>query len=183
MEQEEQKESSRAKKEKSVFGEVFESVAIAIILAVVIRLFLIEPFGVISGSMEPTLMVNDRMLVSKVNYYVQEPKRGDIVLFKYPLDKKRNFVKRLIAVGGETVAAKNSKLYVNGQQVPEEYLPRGLKFADFGPVVVPADSYFMMGDNRNNSSDSREWGFVPKDLVVGKAIVIYWPLERIRLTR
>lgn len=183
MEQVEQKESSRQDKKRSLFGEVFESIAIAIILAVVIRLFLIEPFGVISGSMEPTLSVNDRMLVSKVSYYIQEPKRGDIVLFKYPLDRKRNFVKRLIATEGETVAVRNSRLYINGQQVPEDYLPRGLKFRDYGPVVVPPDSYFMMGDNRNNSSDSREWGFVHKDLVVGKAVVIYWPLDRIRLAR
>jgi signal peptidase I len=86
-------------------------------------------------------------------------------------------------VGGETVAIKNSRLYINGQPVPEDYLPQGLRFADYGPKEVPAGSYFMLGDNRNNSDDSRVWGFLPKELIVGKAIVIYWPLGRAGVVR
>lgn len=183
MEHEAQKESSQVANKKSLFREVVESVTIAVVLAVLFRLFLIEPFGVISGSMEPNLMVNDRMLVSKVNYYFQEPKRGDIVLFKYPMDKKRNFVKRLIAVGGETVAIQGGRLYIDGKLVKEDYLPPGIANRDFGPVEVPQGTYFMLGDNRGNSSDSREWGFVNRDLVVGKAVVIYWPLDRFSLAR
>lgn len=181
MEQEGQKEVSPKAGKRSVFGEVFESVAIAVLLAVLIRLFILEPFYIPSGSMEPTLKEHDRIIVSKLNYRFQDPQRGDIVVFKYPKDPKRNFVKRLIAVGGETVAIKNSRLYINGQQVPENYLPRGLRFADYGPVQVPRGSYFMMGDNRNNSDDSRVWGFLPENLIVGKAIVIYWPPDRIGL--
>ena len=183
MEQEGQKEVPLKAGKRSIFGEVFESVAIAVLLAVLIRLFILEPFYIPSGSMEPTLKEHDRIIVSKLNYRFQEPQRGDIVVFKYPKDPKRNFVKRLIAVGGETVAIKNSRLYINGQQVPENYLPRGLRFADYGPVQVPRGSYFMMGDNRNNSDDSRVWGFLPENLIVGKAIVIYWPPDRIGLAR
>lgn len=180
MEQESRKEALPKNRKRSLFGEMFESVAIAVLLAVVIRLFVLEPFYIPSGSMEPTLQERDRIIVSKMNYYFQEPKRGDIVVFKYPKDPKRNFVKRLIAKGGETVAIKDSRLYINGQQVPEDYLPPGLRIADFGPVAVPEGSYFMMGDNRNNSDDSRVWGFLPEKLIVGKAILIYWPPERIK---
>ncbi|MDD3652826.1 MAG: signal peptidase I [Desulfotomaculaceae bacterium] len=158
--------------------EILESVAIAVVLAVIIRLFVIEPFYIPSGSMEPTLKENDRIIVSKLNYHFKEPKRGDVIVFKYPLDPKRNFVKRLIAVGGETVVIRNSQLYINNQLVTEEYLPQGLRFDDFGPEKVPAGTYFMMGDNRNNSDDSRVWGFLPEDLIVGKAVVIYWPPGR-----
>ena len=155
---------------------------VAIILAVLIRLFVVEPFYIPSGSMEPTLKEHDRIIVSKLNYRFQDPKRGDIIVFKYPVDPKRNFVKRLIATGGETVQIKNSKLYIDDRPEPEDYLPRGLRFKDFGPVKVPPGSYFMMGDNRNNSEDSRVWGFLPKDLIVGKALVIYWPPARVHLT-
>lgn len=182
MENANQNEPAQKERKRSLFGEAFESVAIAVILAVIIRLFILEPFYIPSGSMEPTLLVNDRIIVSKLNYHLQEPKRGDIVVFKYPLDTKRNFVKRLIAVGGETVALKDSRLYINGQMVPENYLPPGLRIPDYGPVTVPQGSYFMLGDNRNNSDDSRVWGFLPKNLIVGKALVLYWPPNRIGLT-
>lgn len=183
MEQEDRQNSSLKTKKRSLFGEVFESVAIAVLLAVVIRLFVLEPFYIPSGSMEPTLKENDRIIVSKLNYRFQEPRRGDIVVFKFPKDTKRNFVKRLIAVGGETVAIKNSRLYINGEPVPENYLPPGLRFKDFGPVEVPPDYYFMLGDNRNNSDDSRAWGFLSENLIVGKAVVIYWPPDRFGTAR
>lgn len=172
-----------AKKKRPVFVEIIESVAIAVLLAVVIRYFIFEPFYIPSGSMEPTLQENDRIIVSKFNYYFQETKRGDIIVFKYPRDTKRNFVKRVIAVGGETMAVKSSRLYINGQPVAEDYLPPGLRFSDFGPVEVPAGYYFMMGDNRNNSDDSRVWGLLPENLIVGKALVLYWPPGRIGAVR
>lgn len=178
-----QKEAPRETKKRSLFSEALESVVIAVLLAVVIRLFILEPFYIPSGSMEPTLKENDRIIVSKLNYHFQEPRRGDIVVFKYPMDPKRSFVKRLIAVGGETVAIRNSRLYINGQPVPEEYLPPGLRInSDYGPVEVPKGSYFMLGDNRNNSDDSRVWGFLPENLIIGKALIIYWPPGRLGLT-
>jgi len=176
--------SSPEKGNRPFYREIIESVAIAVLLAVVIRLFILEPFYIPSGSMEPALRENDRIIVSKLNYHFQEPKRGDVVVFKYPLDPKRNFVKRLIAVGGETVAVKNSVLYINGQPVPEDYLPKGLRINEnYGPVEVPNGSYFMMGDNRNNSDDSRKWGFLPEELIVGKAVVLYWPPGRAGVVR
>lgn len=178
MQRESNQEVATGNRNRPFFRELIESVAIAVILAVIIRLFVLEPFYIPSGSMEPTLQEFDRIIVSKLHYHFQAPKRGDIIVFKYPLDPKRNFVKRLIAVGGETVALKNSRLYINGQPVPEDYLPAGLRFADFGPREVPEGSYFMMGDNRNNSDDSRVWGFLPEELVVGKAVLIYWPPGR-----
>lgn len=170
-------------KNSSFFKEITESIVIAVLLAVLIRLFILEPFYIPSGSMEPTLKEGDRIIVSKLNYHFQDPARGDVVVFKYPRDQKRNFVKRLIATGGETVALKSSRLYINGQAVPEDYLPAGLRFNDYGPREVPQDNYLMLGDNRNNSDDSRVWGFLPRDLMIGKAVLIYWPLDRIRIIK
>lgn len=166
---------------KSAFYEIMESIIVAVLLAVVIRLFIIQPFYIPSGSMQPTLQVGDRIIVSKFTYRFWPPQRGDVVVFKYPLDPSRDFVKRLIAFGGETVALKDSKLYINNQQVLENYLPAGLYFNDFGPVRVPPGHYLALGDNRNNSDDSRVWGPLPKEYMIGKAILIYWPPQRIGL--
>ncbi|MDQ0287585.1 signal peptidase I [Desulfofundulus luciae] len=166
---------------KSTFGEIIESVVVAVLLAAVIRLFILAPFYIPSGSMEPTLQVGDRIIVSKLAYRFGEPRRGDIVVFKYPLDPSRDFVKRLIGLPGETVALRNNHLYINGRLVAEDYLPQDIHFADFGPVQVPPGYYLMLGDNRNNSDDSRVWGFLPRQNIVGKAILVYWPLERIGL--
>ena len=101
-----------------------------------------------------------------------------IVVFKYPLEPNKDYVKRLIGLPGDKVQIKDIKLYVNDDLIKEPYLPEDLEFEDFGPIEVPDDGYFMMGDNRNNSSDSRVWGFVEEDLVIGKAQAIYWPLSR-----
>jgi signal peptidase I len=167
-----------AGKRNSLLVEIVQSLAVAVVLAFIIHTFVMQNFRIPSASMEPTLQIQDYIFAGKLNYRFQEPKRGDIVVFKYPKDTKRYFVKRLIATGGETVAIRNSQLFINGRQVAEDYLPRGLRFSDFGPVEVPAGNYFMMGDNRNNSSDSREWGYVPRELIVGKEIFIYWPPAR-----
>jgi len=178
----EQMGSGRAPAKKSPLREILESLIIAVVLAVLIRMFVLQPFYIPSGSMEPTLMINDRIIVSKISYRLHQPERGDIVVFKYPLDTKRDFVKRLIAKSGETVEVRDSKLYINNELVPEKYLPEGLVIkGDYGPEQVPEGSYFMMGDNRNNSDDSRIWGFLPKDLVIGKAVVVYWPFQHIRI--
>ena len=177
MEQKDQKGESS--KRNSLFIEIIQSLAVAVVLALLIHTFVMQNFRIPSASMEPTLQIQDYIFASKLSYRFQEPKRGDIVVFKYPRDTTRYFVKRLIAVGGETVAFRNSQLYINGTLVPEDYLPAGLRTPDYGPVEVPEGNYFMMGDNRNNSSDSREWGFVPRNLIVGKEIFIYWPPQRI----
>ena len=181
MDQPEHKQQIRAKKKKSAFMEIIESVAIAVFLAVIIRMFVFQPFVIPSGSMEPTIQIGDRVMVSKFAYRFGEPSRGDVVVFKPPFDPSRVFIKRLIGTGGNTLEIRDSKLYINGKVVPEKYLPQDMRFQDFGPVQVSAGSYFMMGDNRNNSDDSRVWGDLPKKNIIGKAVMIYWPINHIRL--
>ncbi len=164
-----------------LFGEALESVAIAVILAVIIRVFLFQPFYIPSGSMEPTLTKGDRIIVNKFLYRLKEPQRGDIIVFKYPVNPERDFIKRVIGLPGETIQIKESRVYIDGAPIKQSFLPEDLRYGDFGPVSIPEDSYFMMGDNRNNSEDSRVWGTLPRKNIVGKAMVIYWPLERIRV--
>lgn len=159
--------------------DILESVAIAVVLAVIIKVFLFQNFVIPSGSMEPTLFKGDMLYVSKISYRFSEPVRGDIVVFKYPLDPKRDFVKRIMGMPGETLEIKNSVVHINGQPVSEPFLRKGLKSPDFGPVKINEGQYFMMGDNRDNSSDSRVWGTVPRKNFVGKAVFIYWPPGRI----
>jgi len=159
--------------------ELLESIVIAVILALIIRAFLFQFFWIPSRSMEPTLLIDDRIIVTRFSYWFSEPQRGDVVVFKYPLDTKKDYVKRLIGLPGEKIKIVDSKLYINDNLVEEPYLPKGLEFGDFGPIQVPPDHYFMMGDNRNNSSDSRVWGFVSDDLLIGKSQFIYWPLDRV----
>ncbi len=173
----------RDKRRKSAFVEILESVVIAVILASLIRIFIFSPFYIPSGSMEPTLQIGDRIIVSKLNYHFTEPARGDVMVFRFPLDPDRDFVKRVIAVGGQTVSFRDSQLYIDGTPVEENYLPDDLRFPDFGPVKVPEDNYFMMGDNRNNSDDSRRWGPLPEEYVIGEAVVVYWPPGRIGLLK
>lgn len=170
---------SSEKEQQFFYKDILEAVVLAVVLAIVLRLFILEPFYIPSGSMEPTLFENDRIIVSKLNYRFTEPQRGDVIVFKYPLDTSKNYVKRLIALGGETVEIQDSVIYVDGSPISEDYLPAGLRFANYGPFEVPADTYFMMGDNRNNSSDSREWGIVVEDLIIGKAVLLYWPPGRV----
>ncbi|WP_031515357.1 signal peptidase I [Desulfofalx alkaliphila] len=177
-------ESNKEQKNKfSILRETIESIAIAVVLAIIIRMFIFEPFYIPSGSMEPTLMVNDRIIVSKVSYYFSEPQRGDVIVFKYPKDTSRNFVKRVIGMPGEVIEMRDNVLYVDGQGMPEEYLPAGVSYPDYGPVDVPEGYYFMLGDNRNNSEDSRYWGLLPEELITGKSVAIYWPLDRLGLIK
>ncbi len=170
----------KERKKKPLYREILESIVIAVILALIIRTFAFEPFYIPSGSMEPTLQINDEILVNKFGHHIWEFQRGDILVFKYPENPEIDYVKRLIGLPGEKVELKDSKLYINDQEVAEDYLPEGLKFDDYGPVEVPEGHYLMLGDNRNNSEDSRYWGCLPEDNVIGKAMFIFWPLDRIR---
>jgi len=160
------------------FKEFVKSLLVAVVLTVVLRHFFIAPFYIPSGSMEPTLQIGDHILVNRLDAYLGDFHRGDIIVFRYPLNPRVDFVKRLIAFGGETVALRNSRLYVDGRLIPEKYLSPGTVYADFGPVKVPPGDYFVLGDNRNNSDDSRVWGFLPEKDVIGKVILIYWPPGR-----
>ena len=165
-------------KQKSSLREMIEVIVTALVLAFLIKTFIVGNFWIPSESMVPTIEVNDKVIVTNFSYWFEEPERGDVIVFKYPLDTKKDYIKRCIGLPGETIEFRDSKLYVNGQLVAEPYLPEGLVFEDYGPIEVPEGQYFMCGDNRNHSSDSRVWGFVEKRLIIGKAQVIYWPFDR-----
>ncbi len=178
---------SSSESRKSAQRENIESIIWAVVIALVIRTFIIAPFKIPSGSMRMTLVEGDRILVSKFVYRFREPQRGEIVVFKFPGDPKRPFIKRLAAVGGDHVEIRDGQVLVNGK--PEEsdvmqhtyYYNQG-QYAQPGQSTdVPAKSFFMLGDNSGSSHDSRFWGFVPKKLIIGKAVCIFWPPNRIRL--
>ncbi|QGP93055.1 Signal peptidase I S [Neomoorella glycerini] len=168
----------------SAWWDLLQSLVIAAVLALIIRSFLFTPFYIPSPSMEPTLYPGDRIIVNRLAYRLGEPQRGDVVVFRYPLDPSRDYIKRVVAVGGDTVEARNNVLYINGQPQPmASYLPPGIVYSDFGPIKVPPNSYFMLGDNRNNSADSRVWGTLDRKLIIGKAVLVFWPLNHIGLIR
>ncbi|MGO0122313.1 signal peptidase I [Desulfothermobacter acidiphilus] len=168
-----------AEGQKSYWQEILESLVIAVVLAVVIRAFIIQPFYIPSGSMIPTLEQGDRILVAKFAYWFTTPQRGDIIVFHYPLNPKKDYIKRVIGVGGDVVELRNNHLYINGHLTPEPYLPPGTTFPNYGPVKVPPGCYFVLGDNRMNSEDSRVWGMLEGHYIIGKAFFRYWPLNRI----
>ena len=182
-------------KTKSKAKEYIESIIIAILIAVFIRTFIICAYKIPSRSMVQTLLVGDHILVNKFLYGVKipflrktiisvsEPQRGDIVVFIYPKDQSKDFIKRVIGVGGDTIEIKNKKIFINGKEYSDSYgiysdntiYPATMQPRDnFGPVTVPKNSIFVMGDNRDESLDSRFWGFVNLKDVEGKAFIIYW---------
>ena len=188
---------------KSVVREYFETIVIAVVLALFMRTFVVQAFKIPTGSMEPNLLVGDHLLVNKFVFAptlssaeravlpMTDIRRGDIVVFKYPEDPERDFIKRVIGLSGETIELKDRQIRVNGRAIQEpyaHYLPRPAGSAGgevttgdvrerYGPVVVPAGSVFVMGDNRDNSQDSRYWGFLPKENIKGKALMIYWSFD------
>jgi signal peptidase I len=175
--------------QKSVVRQYAEAFIIAIVLALVIRAFIVQAFKIPSGSMLPTLQIGDHILVNKFVYWFTDPKRGDVVVFKFPQDEARDFIKRVVALPGEEVQVRAKRVLVNGKPIQESYAvhldhtthdnphsPRD----NFGPIVVPPGQLFMMGDNRDYSMDSRFWGFLEVEKVRGKAFVIYWSWDRER---
>jgi signal peptidase I len=190
-----QQSSIAPSKEKSRFRENVEAILLAIILAMFIRTFVVQAFKIPSGSMKQTLLIGDHILVNKFIYGVKlpftgitlipvrEPKRGDIVVFKFPEDPGKDFIKRVVGVEGDVVEIRDKQVFVNGK--PENHshgvhmdpytIPPGVQPRDyFGPVTVPPDSIFVLGDNRDHSYDSRFWGFVELKDMKGKAFIIYW---------
>ncbi|WP_375494927.1 signal peptidase I [uncultured Nostoc sp.] len=163
--------------------EGLKTISLSLILALGIRTFVAEARYIPSGSMEPTLQINDKLIIDKISYDFSSPKRGDIIVFnptkKLTLENFHDaFIKRVIGLSGEKVAVKNGKVYINNVPLQENYLEAKPDY-QWGPVVVPADSYLVLGDNRNNSYDSHYWGFVPRNKIVGRAILRFWPLNRI----
>ncbi len=182
-------------KNKSVVREYVEAIVVAVLLALFVRTFIVQAFKIPSGSMLPTLQIGDHLLVSKFSYGVrlpvigtslisrQGPAHGDVVVFRFPRDRSLDYIKRVVAIGGDTIEVRDKQVLLNGQQVENPHAhftshdimssaagPRD----NFGPVTVPDGKIFVMGDNRDNSYDSRFWGFVDLQDVLGKALIIYW---------
>jgi signal peptidase I len=186
---------SRIGKKKSVFREYFEAICVAVLLALFIRTFVVQAFKIPSGSMLPTLLIGDHLLVNKFIYGIRvpftgktlvpikSPKHGDVVVFRFPKDRSIDYIKRVVGTPGDTVEIKAKKVFINGEPIKDDHAhvsspavlngkasPRD----NFGPVLVPDERIFVMGDNRDNSYDSRFWGFVDQRDVLGKAFVLYW---------
>jgi signal peptidase I len=178
-----------------IFWEYTKAIATALLLALFIRAYFVQAFKIPSGSMIPTLLIGDHILVNKFIYgtvlpfsdtrllVIRKPEKDDIMVFRYPEDRSRDFIKRVIAVEGDVIESRDKVIFVNGKKAAEPFVqhtdqslrPAGVEPRDnFGPVVVPKGKYFMMGDNRDQSYDSRYWGFVDMKDIRGKALVIYW---------
>jgi signal peptidase I len=191
--------SKTKRKMKSKMQEYIEAIIIAILIAVFIRTFIIQAYKIPSRSMVPTLLVGDHLLVNKFIYGVKipylrtiiipvsNPEKGDIVVFIYPNDRSKDFIKRVIGISGDTIEIRNKKIFINGKEYSDAYgiysdsitYPGAMQPRDnYGPVTVPPKSLFVMGDNRDESADSRYWGFVDLKDVEGKAFIIYWSWNR-----
>lgn len=164
------------------------SVVMAILIVLVIRNFIIGMYHVPSGSMMPTLNIDNYVMASIVEYKISDPDRGDVVIFKYPINEKEHkksirYVKRLIGLPGDKIEIANNRLIINNEVIEESYIAQGSTMSDFGPITVPKDQYFMMGDNRDHSNDSRYWGFVDRKYIIAKALVVYWPKRDVKIIR
>ena len=157
-----------------------KSLVIATIAAILIITFVFQTVSVDKTSMYPTLKPNDRLILEKVTYYFSKPKRGDIIVFKYPKDTREKFIKRVIGIPGDKIKIENGILYINGEKQDEKYIKEEMT-GDFAETTVPEDSIFAMGDNRNNSMDSRDdnVGFIPYKLIIGKAVFRLYPFNSI----
>lgn len=203
--------SEISEKKKSSLRENVEAILIAVALALLIRTFIVQAFKIPSGSMKETLQIGDHILVNKFSYGIKfphlkipftgktdphygkiivplgEPKSGDIIVFKFPEDPEKDFIKRVIGVAGDVVHIRSKKVYINEESLNDTYgihtdnriVPRTSQPRDnFGPVTVPEGKVFVMGDNRDHSYDSRFWGFVDLDAIKGKAFIIYWSWDK-----
>jgi signal peptidase I len=185
---------------KSTAREYFESIVVAVILALFVRTYAVQAFKIPTGSMEPNLLVGDHLLVNKFIFAptatplertllpMRQIERGDVIVFKFPEEPERDFIKRVIGLPGDTIEVRSRQVFINGSKLEEPYAHYLFPVGDdenggldvrakYGPVTVPEDHYFMMGDNRDNSQDSRYWGFLPAHYVKGRALMIYWSFE------
>jgi len=186
---------SRLGKKKSIFREYFEAICVAVVLALFIRTFVVQAFKIPSGSMLPTLLIGDHLLVNKFIYGIRvpftgkilvpikTPDHGDVVVFRFPKDRSIDYIKRVVGTPGDTVEIKAKKVFINGKPIDDKHAyvsstavlnAKASPRDNFGPIQVPEDRIFVMGDNRDNSYDSRFWGFVDQRDVLGKAFILYW---------
>lgn len=195
--------SSRSKPKRPLWAELAMLIIVAVSIAVLIKTFLVQPFYIPSDSMVPTILPNDRVMVSKLNYRFGEPQRGDLVVFVSPFNddfdqetflesvlrhiveavgirtaSADDLIKRIVGLPGDEIVIREGKLFVNGGEVDEPYLLEPGVMPDFGPVVVPEESVFVMGDNRAISYDSTRFGAIPMDHILGEAVLRIWPVAR-----
>ena len=170
---------------KHWFFDWAETIVVALVLALIIRAFFLQVFWIPSGSMEPGLEVKDRIVVDKVEYFFRDPGRQEVVVFRSVAsmgEGKKDLIKRVMGLPGEKLEIKEGIIYINDSPVEEKH-PMNRDFANFGPVAIPPDSYFVMGDNRPASADSRYWGFLPRKNMIGRAFLVIWPLNKFGLIR
>ena len=175
---------SLRRRTRPIWRDYLEVAVVALVLAFILRAYVLQAFRIPTGSMENTLLPGDFLLVNKFIFHFKDPQPEDIVVFNYPLNTDRVFIKRCVAVGGQTVEIRNKVLRVDGKVMPNpsdakykdpKILPREFSARDnFGPKQVPLDQFFVMGDNRDESQDSREWGFLERKYLIGKPIIVYW---------
>jgi len=169
----------------SFFLDLVETVVIALAVFVLIYLFLFQPHQVRGSSMYPSLHDGEYLLTDKVSYRLHQPKRGDVIIFTAPHNEEYDYIKRIIGLPGETIKIENGKVFINGLALDEVYIPNDFttfagSFAKEGyNVLLPPEQYFVLGDNRQHSSDSREWGSVPEKNIIGRAAFRYWPVEEL----
>ena len=199
MKSENSSEHDSDKEKQGRWRENFEAILVAVVIALFIRTFAVQAFKIPSGSMKQTLQIGDHILVNKfiyglkIHYWrktivpVKDPQRGDVIVFKFPEDPEKDFIKRVIGVAGDVLECRNKKLFVNHKPVNHDFgvytdshiYPKHVRKRDnFGPITVPENSLFVMGDNRDESYDSRFWGFVDLKAVNGKAFIIYWSWDK-----
>lgn len=186
------------KNKKKILKEYLQAIITALMIALFIRAYVVQAFKIPSGSMVPTLLVGDHLLVNKFIYGIKipfsdkrilafrKPSRGDIIVFRYPEDQSRDFIKRVIAVEGDVIEERNKVVYVNGVPLNEPYIQHTDRRSlnpfeprdNFGPFIVPKNKLFVMGDNRDQSYDSRYWGYVDMKDIKGKAFILYWSWDR-----
>lgn len=177
--------NSKPVKDENPWLEGLKTIGLSAVLAIGIRQFVAEARYIPSGSMLPTLQINDRLIVDKLSYRFNNPQRGDIVVFSPTATlEKQNFhdafIKRVIGLPGDKIEVKGGRVYVNDQPLREDYIGKEEQPQyQWGPTVVPANSYLVLGDNRNNSYDSHYWGFVPREKIIGRAVVRFWPPDRV----
>lgn len=185
MKQIAKKEQTESKSKYNVKKEIcgwIRSLSIAVLITVIINNCVVFGGYVPTPSMENTIEVKNRIFISRLSYLFDEPQRGDVVTFRFPDDESKRFVKRIIGMPNETIQGINGRIYINNSEIPldEDYIRESM-FSDFGPYTIPSDCYFMMGDNRNNSLDSRFWvhKFVERNKIEGKVIMTYFPKFKI----
>jgi signal peptidase I len=156
-----------------------KDVLLAVVIAFLMVVFLYQPVKVEGTSMQPELLDQERIFVNKFLYHFEEIHRGDIVVFWYPKDPSKSFIKRVVGVPGDLVAIRDGQVYINGELLQERYVPRGYQdFDSYPPTRVKDGHYYVLGDHRNASNDSRSWGLVPRRFIYGKAVFRYWPVEK-----